>query len=233
MIAAALLLAAAPVPDPSFEAIIRNGIAQADDQFATSSAVPPLSSSIVRVPLADNAAVWPSPLLAGYYLYKVGVLRLAYSFDRQSNIMDVGSDLRRKVEYWSEVSVWSRVKPVGTFTGQNAFGASARVSNFERHTVKFKIADVGGIDRQFRRAEMALPPSEARQLANVAALELTLADPADISAPAHCETSVVAARVDRPIRLVDTVCTVPVRVTGIRLVRTDTGAEIPTVPLRP
>lgn len=179
--------------------------------------------------MKDATQPFPNPLTAGNYRYENGQLILSYSTSQGSNIGNVRGEPRK---HWNEIAVWSVVKAAGTFDGTNAYGVSAPIMAFERDTVAFRF-NVGpdhpiGI---FRRAVVTLTPSEARSLASVAVLEIKIEGPVDAFGQPDCKTAVLPARISRPIEVRDTVCEAFVGVSSIRLVRRDTGEEIPTNPL--
>jgi len=213
----------------SFEAIIANGKGQAKDQFFETSEVPALPDDVIYVPLKDAKQPWPDPLTDGSYRYEGGRLILSYSASQHSN---AGSSQGAPLTHWNEIAVWSLVRPAGSFVGANAYGASASIEVFERDTVKLRFNEgpnhPAGV---FRRAELELIPSEARMLASNAALEIRLHNPADVARQADCEFGVRPARLNRPKEVRDTICVVSVRVASIRIIRRDTGEEIPTDPL--
>lgn len=216
-IVATILASALAASDPTVAAIIANGLATDDDQFAEQVAVPPLREPVVDVPFGDGNATGPAALTDAFYTYKDGTLSLVVSFNRQSNVLD--SPLASEpLRYWSEAQVFSSVKPIGKFVGRNAFGTSATVRRLQLATIAVRFGR-STEPRDIRKTlQFSLPPAEAKALAAAAMVEFEFASTDQLSGPSKCTYLRSDATVDDPEEVSHLKCLVSAEVRSIRIV---------------
>lgn len=223
-----LLLASGTAHLGTFEVIVRNGLLQSADPFASTAPVPPLTEHKVTLPFNDGSTLQVQPEFDSFYTYEGGVLRLHVSADTKSDIANIEKDLSTPLTYWREFSVYSRLSPSGSYIGQNGFGARARVQRYNRRTVA--VAYNFGRESSYwtREVNIPLPGPEARKLLQLAAVEVTFSPEENFQATPECKHLLIEATPSRPIEVDDLRCVIRAKISTIRIIRTDTGDELTT-----